>query len=278
MRKGAKSYIMSACKRYDLAEEQIKAFSRSGVRAKTMLCLKDGPKTAADLESLIGTRSSTILHSIKAMRDEHLIKKTDCGYALTNIGNIQALLLNDLVDCIITLGEHKDFWLSHEIGCIPVELQKDIGVLMHSEIISPDQANIFRCHEHYLERLRQANEIYGVSPITAPGYSEAIRQAVERGAEVELVITGDVLEIVSQRNPDLAATLLKFDNFRLYRLNDRVKVAFTVTDSILSLSFYRFDGSYDIDRDLIGSSEDARAWGMRLFEHYRQMAEPVRMP
>lgn len=268
---------MSAWKRYDLAEEQIKAFSRSGVRAKTMLCLKDGPKTAADLERLIGFRSSTILHSIKAMREEHLIKKTDCGYALTNMGNIQALLLNDLVSCIITLGEHKDFWLNHEIGSIPIELQKDIGVLMHSEIIASDQANIFRCHEHFLEKLRQANEIHGVSPIIAPGYSEAIRQAVERGVKVELVMTEDVLGIVFQRIPDLGTTLLKCDNFKLYRLNDQVKVAITVTDAILSLGFYRFDGGYDIDKDLIGASDEARAWGMRLFEHYRQKAEPVRM-
>jgi predicted transcriptional regulator len=109
MQKGADKDAMSACKRYDLAEEQIKAFSRSGVRAKTMLCLKDGPKTASDLESLIGTRSSTILHSIKEMRDAHLIRKTESGYALTNIGNIQALLLDDLVSSIITLGENKGF-------------------------------------------------------------------------------------------------------------------------------------------------------------------------
>jgi len=278
MQKGAEKKTIFACRKYDLAEGQIKAFSRSGVRAKVMLCLKDGPKTAADLESLIGTRSSTILHSIKEMRDEHLIRKTDSGYALTNIGNIQALLLDDLVCSIITLGEHKDFWLSHEIGGIPIELQKDIGVLMHSEIIASDQANIFRCHENFLDKLRQANEIYGVSPIIAPGYAEAIQQAVERGGKVELVLTEEVLGIASQMNPDMGNALLKSDNFKLYSLKDRVTVAFTVTDSILSLGFYRFDGCYDIDRDLIDTADEARAWGMRLFEHYRQKAEPVRMP
>jgi predicted transcriptional regulator len=172
----------------------------------------------------------------------------------------------------------KDFWLSHEIGGIPIELQKDIGVLMHSEIIASDQANILRCHEHFLETLKQANEIYGVSPIIAPGYSEAIRQAVERGVDVELVLTEEVLGIASQMNPDLGSTLHNSDNFKLYRLKDQVTVAFTVTDSMLSLGFYRFDGCYDIERDLIGTSDEARVWGMRLFEYYRQKAEPVRMP
>lgn len=266
---------MSACKRYDLAKERIKAFSRSGIRAKTMLCLKDGPKTAADLESLIGIRSSTILHSIKEMREEDLIRKTDRGYALTNIGNIQVHLLDDLVCSIIALDMYRDFWLNHEIGSIPIGLQKQIGMLMHSEIIASDQANILKCHEHFLENLRQATEIYGVSPIIAPGHSEAIREAVERGAKVELVVTEEVLGIASQMNPDLHSALFKYDNFRLYRLTDQITVAFTVTDSILSLGFYRLDGSYDIDRDLISTGDEARAWGMRLFEYYRQRAEPV---
>lgn len=275
MQKGAENDAMSACKRYDLAEAQIKAFSRSGIRAKTMLCLKDGPKTASDLESLIGTRSSTILHSIKEMREEDLIRKTHLGYALTNIGNIQALLLDDLVGSIIALDGHRDFWLNHEISSIPIELQKQIGVLMPSEIIASDQANILKCHEHFIEKLRQAKEIYGVSPIIAQGFSEVIREAVERGAKVELVITEEVLGIASKMNPDLHSALFKYNNFRLYCLNDQITVAFTVTDSILSLGFYRLDGSYDLDRDLISTGYEARAWGMRLFEHYRLRAEPV---
>ena len=66
---------MQSCNRYDLAEERIKAFTRSSVRAKVFLCLKDGPRTVRYMEKAIGIRTSTILHSIKEMIDVGLIKK-----------------------------------------------------------------------------------------------------------------------------------------------------------------------------------------------------------
>ena len=100
---------MSASDRYDYAEAQIKAFTRSGVRAKIMLSLKDGYKTAAEMEGFIGIRSTTILHTLKEMSEADLVKRSANGYALTNIGKIEALLLDDLVSSIAALDEHKNF-------------------------------------------------------------------------------------------------------------------------------------------------------------------------
>jgi predicted transcriptional regulator len=128
--------VSSKCKRYDLAEDQIKAFTRSGIRAKIMLCLKESPKTAAEMERLLGTRATTILHAIKEMSDADIVERTTSGYALTNIGFIQACILDDLVGCIAALQEHREFWRTHDISGIPVNLQKGIGQLAQSEILS----------------------------------------------------------------------------------------------------------------------------------------------
>ncbi len=267
---------MSACDKYDLAEDKVKAFTRSSVRTKTLLCLKDKPKISGDLEDELKLRATTILHTLKDLIEEDLVTKDKRGYVLTNIGRIQAMLLDDLMGTIVAMDNQKEFWLNHDISGIPEELQKKIGMLMQSEIITSNPADILKSHAYFLERLKAAKEIHGVSPIIAPGHYELSREAIKAGIQVELIITDEIIKILMKENPDLESDLLKRDNFKLYRLSERVKVAFTVTDSVLSLGLYRPDGTYDLTGDLICFGEDAQRWGMELFNYYRNKAERVR--
>lgn len=267
--------VSSKCRRYDLAEDQIKAFTRSGIRAKIMLCLKESPKTAAEMERLLGTRATTILHAIKEMSDADIVERTSSGYALTNIGFIQACILDDLVGCIAALQEHREFWRTHDISGIPVNLQKGIGQLAQSEIVESDPGAILKTVEYFLAELNKSREIYGVSPIIIPGYSETIASAVMRGARVHLILTDAILKIVVAQHQELLRDLLKLENFHLYCIDNGIKVAFTVTDCVLDFGLFRKDGGYDLGADLICIGESAIAWGKELFDHYRSLSQRV---
>jgi len=89
---------------------------------KVLLNLLEEEKNVGGLEKELGIRTSTILHSIKEMIEEDIMAKTTKGYALTNVGRIQALVLDELVSTIVTLDQHKDFWLTHDISGIPTSL------------------------------------------------------------------------------------------------------------------------------------------------------------
>jgi predicted transcriptional regulator len=65
---------------------------------------------SGDLEKKIKTRASTILHTMKDLTENELVIKSKRGYALTNVGRIQAMLLDDLVEAIVALDQHKEFW------------------------------------------------------------------------------------------------------------------------------------------------------------------------
>jgi predicted transcriptional regulator len=266
---------MFACRRYDLAEEHIKAFTRSSVRAKVLLCLKDGDKTSKAMESEMGVRNTTILHVMNEMIKADLVTKTEKGYALTNIGQIQAVILDDLASSIDALDEHREFWLNHDIGGIPVNLQVKMGMLFESEVVKGDKAAILRPQEYFMSKLKEAKEIYGVSPIIIPGYAESIAMAVANGANVRLILTEEILEIVAKDYPDSIRGLLEQPNFKLYKIKEKVAIAFTVTDSIFSLGLFRQDGGYDVGSDLICSGRDALAWGTELFEHYSRVSQIV---
>jgi predicted transcriptional regulator len=267
--------ISSNCKRYDLAEDQIKAFTRSSIRAKIMLCLKESPKTAAEMERLLGTRATTILHAIKEMNDADIVERTSSRYALTNIGYIQACILDDLVSCIAALEEHRDFWLTHDISGIPANLQKGIGQLAQSEIVMSDPSAILKTVEYFLAELNRSQEIYGVSPIIIPGYSETVASAVKRGASVHLILTDAILKIVVAQHKELLKELLMLENFHLYCIGNGIKVAFTVTDTILDFGLFRKEGGYDLGADLICIGESAITWGKELFTYYRSLSKCI---
>lgn len=257
-----------ACDKYDLAETKLKAFTRSAVRTKVMLCLLEKELNAGELEKKMGLRATTILHSLKELIEEKLVTKRDRGYQLTNIGRIQALILEELISTIVVLDRHWDFWMTHDLSDIPIELQMNLGMLVQSQLIKSDPTELLKSLEYFLAELMRSKEIHGVSSIIAPGYTEGISRAVENGTWVELILTPSVYSIVLKEHSDILKRLLRFDNFSLYLLKKDVKMAFTVTDSIISLGLYRLDDGYDLGNDLFCEGETSHAWGMELFNYY----------
>jgi len=231
--------------------------------------------TASELEKIIAIRTSTILHSIRDLMENNLVNKTARGYSLTNVGRMQALMLDELVNTIITLNNYRDFWLGHDMSGIPLELQKKIGMLGMGEVLEGDRAEILKTQEYFISELKNSKEIYGVSPIIVPGYAEAISIAVGNGAKVSLVLTNTIFENIVREHDDVLQYLLNCGNFKLYRIDNDIKVAFTVTDNILSFGLFRLDGRYDISSDLNCKGLEARKWGMELFAYYLSMSEQV---
>ncbi len=266
---------MTTCNDFDLAEEQLKAFTRSAVRTKIMLCLMDKEMSAGELEKEMGIRVSTILHSMKEMIADDLAKRSPRGYSLTNIGKIQALLLNELVSAIVALDQRKAFWLSHDISAIPKDLLSNIGMISQSHVMEADPAALLKIAQHAIAEMIKAKEIYGLSPIIVPGFSEAIIKAVENGASVNLILTENIIEEVKGYYHADIIKLLNCDNFKLYQINDEVRIAFTVIDSLLSLGLFRSDGGYDLGEDLICIGPMARAWGLELFDYYLKCSNAI---
>jgi len=257
-----------ACDKYDLAETKLKAFTRSAVRTKVMLCLLEKELNAGELEKKMGLRATTILHSLKELSEEKLVTKRDRGYQLTNIGRIQALILEELIGTIVVLDRHWDFWMTHDLSDIPVKLQMNLGMLVQSQLIKSDTTSLLKSHEHFLAELLRSRKIHSISPVIAPGHMEVISRAVEDGAGVELILTPAVYSAMLKEYSDHLKRLLQSDNFHLYMLKKEIKIALTVTDSLISLGLYRLDDGYDLVNDLFCEGETSHAWGMELFDYY----------
>jgi predicted transcriptional regulator len=266
---------MSALKFFELSEEQLKAFSRSAVRTKIMLILQEREMAGSDLEEKMNIRLSTILHSMREMIDEGLVAKTAHGYRLTNVGKIQALLLDELVSAIAILEKYKGYWLTHDLSGIPTDLLAKIGLLGRSEMISGDHITLLRALDNFIAELNKSKEIRGVSPVIIPQYPEAIATAVLNGANVNLILTKNIFDIAIKEYYDLYKDLLSHKNLKLYYIEENVNVAFTVLDGVVSLGLFRLDGEYDLGSDLFCYGTKAVEWGSDLFEYYRNKSHLV---
>ena len=108
------------------------------------------------------------------------------------------MLLDELVSAIVALDQRKDFWLSHDISAIPNHLLSKIGMISQSKIIEADPAALLKIAEHAIAEIIKAKDIYGLSPIIVPGFSEAIIKAVENGANVNLILTENIIKEINK--------------------------------------------------------------------------------
>lgn len=262
---------------YEKSSDWLRLLARSEIRIKILMILNDDSMKLGQLRNNLNLTSSTILHAMKDMDDEGLIENTDEGYALTNIGRIQAILISDLIKTITVLTKNKDFWLSHDISGIPEHLLKGLGDLSGCDAVLGGKADILKPHLNFIKVLMGAKVVRGVSPIFYHEYPNIIEKLVKNNANVETIVTNEILSILNNGEyKSRLESLLNEKNFLLWVIDEEVKVAFTVTDSVLSFGLFRDDGAYDLTTDLISQKKDAIKWGNELFEYYRKRSNRVK--
>ncbi len=230
------------------------------------------PKSLADLSRELGTHSTTISHAIEEAVSDGTIEHVGRKYRLSNVGQVKAMLLSDMVTALDVLEQTKEFWQSHYLGGIPSNLLAKIGMLSGATCIRDAPDAPLDSQKAFIESVMRAKEMRGVSGIIAPGYQEMILSILEKGAKVSLILTRGV---IAKIEPDALKAAMAYENFTLHEIPSGVKVAFTVTNELVSLALYHMDGSYDPQQDLICEGEKAVEWGMELFEYYLKQATKI---
>ncbi len=266
---------------YEDIKEDLKFQGMSHVRIKIMICLCRGSKKTKDLRKFIGIPSSTILHAITELEKQNFISRKGDDFFLTETGEITVLKLIDTIKTLVSLKKFQKLWLNHEIEAIPRELLTKIGYLSSSELIEAESDDMLKTHGIHIQVILNSKEIKGVSPIFYPDYTETFNNILNKNAEVELILTEDVLKktIQSQSPEDLKELkrLIWEEKLKLWEIKEDIKVAFTVTDKTMTLGLFSTSGKYDSTRLLKSDDENALKWGNELFDYYLKRAQKVNL-
>jgi predicted transcriptional regulator len=257
----------------------IKSIIGSGIRTGALIGLRSKPQTAAELARALKATQSQLLHSIRPLvADSTIIRRGGEGrestYALSTKGVILSELLSQIFSAEFAVSENESFLQSHDLSGIPSHLLARIGDLAGSCIIKSDNSNIFGMQDNYIKEIASAKKIYGIAPVMMPGDAETIIAAANRGTPVSLILTNEILSSAFSERGDILRGLLKLDNFHLYKI-ESAKVAFTVTDSMISLGLFLHNGDFDALTDLICRSHESVMWGTWLFRYYLESSTQI---
>ena len=240
----------------------------SDLRRNIIIRLYDDKKSLGHLRDDLKISSTTAIHALKELEKYNItFQDNDKNYLLTNIGRVIATKLLDFSDAAEVLEKHKEFWLEHDLSGIPEHLIEKIGWLKDSKLIKDTEVDIFKAHSNFIDSLKNAKEIRGVSSIFVPEYTSLFQELISKNVDVQLILSKEVLEKIDESILNQFFTKSK-PNFNLFIMNTNFKAAITVTDYFLSIGLFRLDGTYDFNNDLISYSKEAIAWGNRLFNYY----------
>ena len=259
-------------------QDRIRLAICSELRRNVLVALMDGKKGLSELRKTLEVSSTTAIHALRDLEKNKLIFEDEKrNYGLTKIGEIIALKIVDFVDAVDVLQKHEEFWLTHDLSGIPPHLMEKIGWLRDSNITKCSATDVFKVYYEFIDMLKDAKEIKGVSFMFFPEYPSIFRELIaKKRIDIQLVLTKEVLDKVLEAVgvEFLKNALTKEDSwFKLYIIKESQKAAFTVTDYFLSLGFFNHDGSYDWNRDLISYDKKAIAWGKKYFDWYLKRAE-----
>jgi len=260
---------------YKTAGDLLKFITSSGVRTKMMIGLMQEPQSSGQMRDAIEVSASTVIHAARDLEKENLLVEKDNGYHLTAIGRIIADKLFDTLHTVGVLNQHRDFWLTHNVMSIPQPFLERIGEIQEYDIITSSVKDIFKTFGIYMDFATKAREFWGVSPVFVEAFVSLIQKLLKRDANVRLVITEEVMaELINTDRAGLKQSLSN-SNLGMLVIDEPVKVAFTVTESMLSLGLFGMDGVYDVSHDLVSKHQGAINWGRELFEYYRSQARPL---
>ncbi len=246
----------------------IDTITSSEKRKNLLIFLLDGPKTLDEIRTSLKVTSTGMIPQIRKLEKLKLLKLEGRNYALTDTGIIIVGVLGSFIKTNEIIERYLDYWESHEIKAIPPLLLRRICELGNSQLIECKLSEINEPHRDFLEFISRSRKVMGISPIFKHSYPSLFLQLAQSGAEISLILTGEVFCRIQNEYQDTLKKFLDIETARLYVSNQDIKLACVVTDCYFNMSLFFKNGDYDLQRDIVSVDHSAISWGEELFNHF----------
>ena len=251
------------------------AFSEK--RREILSFVQKKPKTLQEIKDHFEVTSPEIIPQIKKLEKNYLICQIDRKYVLTDIGEIVNNSLDQLVKTLDIFEKDLEFWSVHNLKGVPLEFRIRLYDLGEFKIFKSTQTEMFKPHEEYIKNLLNSKFVFGVSPVLHPDYPKHINMLEDKGIPISIIITSDVLEKLKENHKLELEKSLRYKNIQLLIYDEKMEVAFTVTNNFLSLRFFLKDNTYDFYKNIISTEKSALEWGIDLFRYYEKRSRKVEL-
>ena len=244
------------------------AFFFSEKRKNLVLFLRDGAKNLTEIKDSLDVKAPAIIPQIRILEEKNIVIQKGKEYFLTDIGQILTdYYICPLVDTLNLVENNQKFFNAHDLLMIPKPLLKQLYKLKGCGLNQVDLQNIYEPHRLFIEILSSSKWIKAVTPIFNPSYPDFFLQLAKQEKEIILILTPEVYQRTEAKFNNLIAEFLDLNNTHIYIYNDKLKLAMILTDHYFSFTPFFKDGSYDSQRNLIGTEPSAISWGTEFFNY-----------
>ena len=268
---------MDSIKIYEHHKQQIHSIYSSRLKIQILLTLLHNNSSLSRLREVTGSTSQALIPKIRNLEKQGLIEAINYEYCLTPIGGVVAMNVEGFVQLIGGINQHHTFFTDHDLTDLPAAFLSRIGELYNSEPKQDTTTDMFYVYSHYLEILKDAAYIHGISSVASPGLAQFIAEKVVTGIPVDLVVNNDVIDLLTKEPyASNMQGLVSYPNFSVWVTGEKLRVGLTVTEKYLSLGLFKKDTNlYDSSTDLFSSDPQAVEWGENLFGHYKERSKKL---
>jgi predicted transcriptional regulator len=249
----------------------------SRLKIQILLTLLGGNAPLPRLREVTGSTSQALIPKIRSLESLSLIESINYEYRLTPLGRVIAESVERYIFLIGGFEKHQPFLTTHDLSDIPMEFLRRISDLYQAEVKYDETTDIFFVYRHYMDILKDARYLHGISSAISPVLATFLAEKIAQGVRVELVVSQSVVDTLKEE-PYISNIrgILASGNFILWVRDGSLKLGLTVSDTYVSLGFFKLGtNQYDTSTDLFSNDPAAVAWAENLFEYYRKDAKKL---
>ena len=163
---------------------------------------------------------------------------------------------------------------NHYLEGIPEPFLNELSDLYQSQIISDSSTEIFQVYSQYLTLIKEAKEIYWISPLISRDHIKALYSRIIEGTPVEMIIPSEI-EMQFKKKPPLSELIRtnSAEYLQQYVSDDPIRFGMIMSNTQLLLGLFKSDMiTFDASSHFVSSEPQALSWGSRLFLYYREKA------
>lgn len=245
------------------------------VRRKAALAaLATEPHHRRELQETLDASKTTCHRIIRSFREAGLIRQTDGGYTLTELGQAVESKVTDFERGVQTAIDLEPLLTAAEAAAVEI----DIDLFSDATITHPTPEDPSPPVERFLELFRDSETIRTIdrTSFAPPLYiEEMLEMSMEHDRTGVAVLPESVIETRFAEYPDLHRRVADADAPIRYRAHDAVPFGLTVFDDD-HIGLRAYDDETGAPVVFVDTDDPAAVeWGIETFEHYYEASTPV---
>lgn len=249
--------------------KNVKYLLTSSMRTLILIVLYNNKKNLNEIRDELKKPSATILHGLKELEENNLIKKDRKYYALTSNGYLLATNVIKLIDNWYSIEKNKFFWNNHDLRGIPETFLNKLYLLKDAEFISSSTSDLSNAFNTYVQLISTSTELKIILPIYSENHFKHFIKLLKNNQldRLTIVLNTKILQMM-KKSRYLKKSLIEDERVTLIEISEDLKLFLTFSNDFMALTLFFKDEHYDDSQIIVDKHESAIKWSNDLFKFY----------